>query len=540
MVTRRFFGILVYQSVFALYKFQIFEGLQMPALDTLTSAVLDSIGRTPGANAIRFKGQRYDWGAIAALRAELAASLPTLAQGAVVGLLPRNRPATLASFFAIIANGWTVSIINPYQSPESVASDITALQLPAVIADPEDWSDAALGAAFTTGSLALEAIADSALRIAVKAGNADKPAEPYASAPDVAVFMITSGTTGAPKRVPLMRRTLHLSIEEVRRMSAAMGDQVKDRASPDLAVPLIQHVSLAHLAGITSAMQMAVEHRPLVLMEKFTVQDWERSIVEVRPSMTGLTPTMMRMILAENVPPESLNSLTAVRSGTAPLDDATQRAWEQRYGIPVLGNYGATEYCGPIASWSLDDHATFGTAKRGSVGRLNTKEAVVRVLDPDTHKHLPDGETGLLQVQVHRVGDGWITTNDLGRVDADGFVYLEGRADDAINRGGFKIVPEFVADILRTHPEVLDVAIIGIPDVRLGQVPIAFVEKIHGAKAPGEQEMVTFARANLVAYQVPTRIIIVDALPRTPSGKVARPGLRKLIEDGILDRTSMS
>lgn len=512
----------------------------MPALDTLTSAVLDSIGRTPGANAIRFKAQRYDWGDISALRAELAASLPTLAQGAVVGLLPRNRPATLASFLAIIANGWTVSIINPYQSPESVASDITALQLPAVIADPEDWSDAALGAAFTTGSLALEAIADSALRIAVKPGNADKPTEPYAGAPDVAVFMITSGTTGVPKRVPLMRRTLHLSIEEVRRMSAAMGDQVKDRASPDMAVPLIQHVSLAHLAGITSALQMAVEHRPLVLMEKFTVQDWERAIVEVRPSMTGLTPTMMRMILAENVPPESLNNLTAVRSGTAPLDDATQRAWEQRYGIPVLGNYGATEYCGPIASWSLDDHAIFGTAKRRSVGRLNTKEAVVRVLDPDTHRQLPDGETGLLQVQVHRVGDGWITTNDLGRVDADGFVYLEGRADDAINRGGFKIVPEFVADILRTHPEVLDVAIIGIPDVRLGQVPIAFVEKIYAAKAPDEQEMVTFARANLVAYQVPTRIIIVDALPRTPSGKVARPGLRKLIEDGILDRTSLS
>jgi acyl-CoA synthetase (AMP-forming)/AMP-acid ligase II len=232
------------------------------------------------------------------------------------------------------------------------------------------------------------------------------------------------------------------------------------------------------------------------------------------------------MIMDANVPTEALSGLIAVRSGTAPLDPKLQEAFEARYGVPILVDYGATEF-GGIAAWSMADHNQFASSKRGSVGRAG-KGAQIRIRDPETGELIEDGRVGLLEVNVEFRTAGWVGTNDLAQIDADGFLYIRGRADDAIVRGGFKVLPDEVAAVLRQHPGVADVAVIGVPDERLGQAPVAVIETRPGQPPPDEAELRALAKANLTPYQAPVAYKFTDKLPRTASMKVIRSELLEM------------
>jgi acyl-CoA synthetase (AMP-forming)/AMP-acid ligase II len=152
----------------------------------------------------------------------------------------------------------------------------------------------------------------------------------------------------------------------------------------------------------------------------------------------------------------------------------------------------------------------------------------IRIVSSETGVSLPCGETGRVEALVPRIGPEWTRTNDLGRVDEDGFLFLEGRADDTILRGGFKVFPTEIAEILRTHPKVGDAALIGIPDERLGMVPAAAIERRDGGPEPTPQELEEFLRTKLPAYKIPARFAIVKEIPRTESMKPRREGLRAL------------
>ena len=125
---------------------------------------------------------------------------------------------------------------------------------------------------------------------------------------------------------------------------------------------------------------------------------------------------------------------------------------------------------------SIDE---FGDAKRNSVGRA-LPDTELRIVDPDTGAELPSGEHGLLEAKITSISDDWIRTTDIASIDEDGFVTLHGRADGAINRGGFKILPETVRRVLISHPAVRDACVVGVPDARLGQVPFAAIEVAPG------------------------------------------------------------
>ena len=232
---------------------------------------------------------------------------------------------------------------------------------------------------------------------------------------------------------------------------------------------------------------------------------------------------MMKMVLDENPAVEQLASLRAVWSGSAPPDPAVVSEFERRYSVHVLGNYGATEFCGAIANERLDDRAMFGEAKRGAVGRVRRHVADFRIVDPETG-HMKEGE-GVLEVRVHRVGPDWIRTSDLVSIDDDDFLFIHGRADDAINRGGVKIVPTIITDALKRHEAVDEAFALGLEDVRLGQVPVAVVQLRAGAEA-SEDMLLAYLRSKLVAYQVPSAIKIVPELPRTPSMKFDKARIR--------------
>jgi acyl-CoA synthetase (AMP-forming)/AMP-acid ligase II len=296
------------------------------------------------------------------------------------------------------------------------------------------------------------------------------------------------------------------------------------------AVPVLHYHPFGNIAGIYAYLPLAVTRRPVIMLEKFSVDGWLEYVKTYRPAISGIPSAAFGMVLDANVPPEDLASIKYMRAGAAPLDPNVHRAFEARYGVIVLLSYGATEFGGVVAVMTPEDRARYGDAKLGSVGRP-WKSARFRIIDPETEDVLPPDTQGVLEVQAPRMGAHWIRTTDLAVLDADGFLYHRGRSDGAIMRGGFKIVPEVVANVLQTHPAISAAAVVGVPDRRLGEVPVAAYELRPNAKAPTEEELEAYLRLSIPATHIPVSYRQVDALPRTMSFKLDIAATRRLFGD---------
>jgi acyl-coenzyme A synthetase/AMP-(fatty) acid ligase len=269
-----------------------------------------------------------------------------------------------------------------------------------------------------------------------------------------------------------------------------------------------------------------LEGRSVALLEKFEVDAWVELVKQHRPRFVRLAPTAIRMILRAGVPAEIFEGVRIVGSGIAPLPVELAEEFEQRYGVTVLTTYGATEFAGAIASWTLKDKKEWGDSKRGSVGRPH-HGIELRIVDRDSGEILGPSEIGLLEARGSQLpGDAgsWLRTTDLAVVDADGFLFIHGRADDAINRGGFKIPPSVIEDALREHPAVDEASVVGLPDARLGEVPAVAVTLVGSAT---EEELMEYLTSRLTRYQRPVALRVVDTLPRTPSMKISRTLVRE-------------
>jgi acyl-coenzyme A synthetase/AMP-(fatty) acid ligase len=229
-------------------------------------------------------------------------------------------------------------------------------------------------------------------------------------------------------------------------------------------------------------------------------------------------------VLHSDLTRDDLASIRAVTSGTAPLSADDADAFTEKYGIPVLTSYAATEFGGGVAGWTLADHQKYWRTKRGSVGRAMLG-AQLRVVD-DSGTPLAAEKAGLLEVKPGQLGAStdWIRTTDMARIDADGFLWILGRADQAIIRGGFKVIPDDVRTALESHPAVQGAAVVGLRDERLGETPVAMVELRVGESADSG-ELAEFLRSRLARYEIPSEIAIVPAIPRTPSGKPDLPAV---------------
>jgi acyl-coenzyme A synthetase/AMP-(fatty) acid ligase len=221
------------------------------------------------------------------------------------------------------------------------------------------------------------------------------------------------------------------------------------------------------------------------------------------------------------------DSIRSVISGTAPLDPDLADAFSARYGVPVLTSYGATEFGGGVAGWNFADHERFGAAKRGSVGRAHAG-CDLRIVDPERGAELALDQVGLLEVRAAQLGTAdWVRTTDLARLDADGFLWIVGRADQTILRGGYKVQPEVVRAALERDPGVVEAAVVGIDEPRLGAVPVAVVQRRPGHEID-EAALLADAGAHLARYEVPVAIGVVDELPRTASGKADLAAVRAM------------
>ncbi len=251
-----------------------------------------------------------------------------------------------------------------------------------------------------------------------------------------------------------------------------------------------------------------------------------------RPATASLVPAALRMVLEADLDPADLQSLRSVVSGTAPLDPDDADAFEATYGVPVLVSYAATEFGGGVAGWNLEDHRRFWATKRGSVGRAHAG-CELRVVDPGSGEPVGPGTEGLLEVKAGQIGgDAWVRTTDLARLDEDGFLWILGRADQAIIRGGFKVRPDDIKTALERHPAVRGAAVVSRDDRRLGAVPVAVVELRPGADRPSPEDLLAYVGTVLARYELPTEIHVVDHLPRTDSGKVDLAAIDAFLDAG--------
>jgi acyl-CoA synthetase (AMP-forming)/AMP-acid ligase II len=462
----------------------------------LSERIAAVLGLQPDAPAVEYDGHWYSWAQVG----DMARRIAAFAEGQQVGILLRNRPVHVAALLGVLLGGGCVVVINPSRGDNRTRTDIVGLALPVIIGEPDDLSQLVTP---TTPTVSISDLTQAPRVLGGGVPDAD------AGRPGVAVWMLTSGTTGPSKRVDLSYDMLAHSV--------LGSDPVPAPTELRRGVAIVNS-PLVHIGGVFRVLQCIAEARPFVLLDRFELGRWADAVRKYRPGAVSLVPAALRMVLHSDVSREDLASIRAVTSGTAPLSADDADAFTAKYGIPVLTSYAATEFGGGVAGWSLADYHRYWHTKRGSVGRASLG-AQLRVVD-DGGRPLGSDRVGLLEVKPGQLGPStdWIRTTDLARIDADGFLWILGRADQAIIRGGFKVMPDDVRTALEAHPAVRGAAVISRRDDRLGETPVAMVE-LRDDAATDPAELVEFLRTKLARYEIPDTITIVDAIPRTESGK---------------------
>ncbi len=340
---------------------------------------------------------------------------------------------------------------------------------------------------------------------------------------DLAVVLYTSGTTGRPKGVALS----HDNLESNARAAANLYELDRDRWA--LAV-----LPLSHSYGLTLMNAGHILGTRAVLLRWFQPELVLETIQRFRCQQMAGVPTMFVYLLhfpgAERFDTSSMRLWGA---GAAPLPVEIVEPFEAKFGGRLLEGYGLTE-----ASPVVSAHRLSGVRKLGSVGQpIPGVEVTIRADDGRT---LPAGEVGEVCVRgrnvmvgyyqmpeetARTIVDGWLHTGDMGRLDADGFLYIVERKKDLIIRGGFNIYPREVEEVLYAHPAVAEAAVVGTPDPLMGEEVVAFVVIRPGASASADA-LVAFCQERLAKYKCPRRVRFVDALPKNPVGKILRKELR--------------
>lgn len=360
---------------------------------------------------------------------------------------------------------------------------------------------------------------------------------------DTAFVMWTSGTTGEPKAILHQHSAYFELIDRVlgplRAKTGTAGGRQSDgglasalqrsskRRSPNLIA-----VSLSLNAGIYNVLFGLRAGASIVVMDGFEPSRFAQLVHKFGIRSTVLPPAAMTMLVdAPSV--VDLAPLRYVRSITAPLSPIQARRFTDKFGVTVLNGYGQAEI-GEVIGWTAND-AREHPEKIGAIGRPHPGVAI-KVLDDAGTESGPDG-VGRLLVRPPSMAagyadgagladrideDGFVDTGDLARVDPDGFVWIEGRVGDVINRGGNKVFPDHVEEVLRLVSGVDDAGVVGVPDDRLGAVPVAF---IVGDKSVTDDELRAACREHLAPYKVPVAFHRVDALPRGEIGKLLRNDL---------------
>jgi acyl-CoA synthetase (AMP-forming)/AMP-acid ligase II len=351
----------------------------------------------------------------------------------------------------------------------------------------------------------------------------------------IAVLLFTSGTTSRPKAVELSHSNLVSYITSTVDFASAEGDEAALICVPPY-----------HIAGVGAALSNLYAGRRMVYMREFHPKQWIRLVNDERISTATVVPTMLDRIVSnlKDEPVELPTLRTLAYGGSKAATPLVRTALALLPDVGFVNAYGLTETSSTIAVLTPDDHRTahrstdpYVARRLSSVGRpVPGIELEIRAADGTV---LESGETGELFVRGQQVSgryseigsvldaDGWFPTRDRAWIDDDGYLFIGGRSDDTIIRGGENIAPAEIEDVLVEHPDVRDVAVVGCPDPGWGQIIVAVVIPTGGTQ-PDAEALRAHVRERLRGSRTPDRVVFRDELPANATGKVLR---RQLIDE---------
>lgn len=454
--------------------------------------------------------------------------------GERVGIYSANNPEWVAMFFAIIAVGGIAVPFNGWWSADEV-DNACAVTSPALIIVDEPRASRA-----PAGVRQLRPPALGIGELPVWSELADEPAQQDEDAP--AVILFTAGTTSFPKGAVLSHRALVANLQNLLTVSRKLPHQISDDNAPSIT---LVGLPLFHIGAIQLILVPLMTGSEIIFLEgRFEAGD-VLSLIETRGvTMFSGVPTMMERLLAhEDISRRDLRSLRTVVLGGAPVDDHLLGRVRPAFPGTVRGvgrTYGLTEAGGVVSTGVGADIASHP----GSSGRL-APVVEVRVESPDSNGNgellfrspaAMDGYWGVTGDDTVSP-EGWVRTGDLGHVDHEGFLYVTGRAKDVIIRGGENVAAARVESVLRVHPAVQEVAVIGLPDPDLGEIVAAIIE-FRGPDRPTVAELESFAAESLARFAVPARWWIrSQPLPVNDAGKILK---RRLLSEWLQEEAAGS
>jgi fatty-acyl-CoA synthase len=370
-------------------------------------------------------------------------------------------------------------------------------------------------------------------------------AERRASPDDVAVVLFTSGTSGDPKSAILRHRHL---VSYIIQTVEFMGSDEDEAA--------LVSVPPYHIAGISAILSSVYGGRRIVYLRAFAPEAWVTSARAERITHAMVVPTMLKRILdAVETDGAGLASVRHLSygGGRMPLPVIEQALRVLGPDVAFVNAYGLTETSSTVSILGPEDHReAFGSddpdiARRlGSVGRpvpgieLEIRGGDGGTLAPGLHGEVwvrGDQVSGEYADQSGEDGRGWFHTRDVGWLDDGGFLFLEGRADDVIVRGGENLSPGEIEDVLVQHPDLVEAAVVGLPSVEWGQVPVAvIVATAESGSPPSAEDVRAWVKRHLRSSRVPDEVVFVDELPYTDTGKL----LRRVVRDRLMQDRSLA
>ncbi len=504
----------------------------------LSQILTQQAEKNPRKIAIIFEKQRINYKELNLLTNQLAYGLIRLGfnKGSKVAMLLYNCPEFIITYFAVLKIGAIIVPLNTFLSVEEIKFILTDCQAD-VIVTSADFQKRIDNLEVKTPIIWVDKPADildwNKVLVREATSLAKGIGEPTVeiSDDDVSTIIYTSGTTGHPKGVMISHQNLLANID-----SCLKAVHIFPRDRFLLFLPMFHSFTFT----VCVLLPLTTGARIIVLKSVKPFSKVIKAIIFGRVSIFIGIPQVYNLLSSAKLPWffRYINPIRICISGAAPLSREVLKRFEEYLQIPLLEGYGMTE-ASPVISFNPPD----GVRKPGSVGLplpgVEVKiehEAQVNSTDTDTSdigeiivrgKNVMLGYYNLPQETNQTIRDGWLFTGDIGRIDKDGYIYLVDRKKDMIINKGMNIYPKEIEEVLYTHPEIEDVAVIGELRANQGEVPVAIV-KCKENRTITEKEIIQFCQQKLAAYKVPKIVEFWDDLPRTATGKVLKREIKRI------------
>lgn len=442
-----------------------------------------------------------------------------IGRGDRVAIALPNGLEMIVSFLAATVAG-TAAPLNPAYKPDEFRFYLEDTAAKVLIVPPEGVDHARIAAGDETIIIETQIGGDGQVLFRSDTGgeNLKHPADPLPD--DIALVLHTSGTTSRPKRVPLSHRNIIASSRGVAETYKLTGNDVSLCVMP-----------LFHVHGlVASTLATFSTGGTVVIAPRFNPLSFWSTVRDHRVTWYSAVPTIHKLLLSRNKGsgrPAGAEQLRFIRSCSAPLTGPLMEELERRFGVPVLEAYGMTEAAHQMASNPLAP----GKRKPGSVGCETGVRIAVLAEDGEM---LPAGTLGEVAIKGQSVfsgyednpeanaiafTNGWFRTGDQGHLDSDGYLTLVGRIKEMIIRGGEKIAPTEIDEVLAAHPSVSEAVCFGVPDPIYGEEVAAAVVLNRDET---QQALLDYCKSLLADFKCPKHIHVVEAIPRTATGKIQR------------------